>query len=344
MSDLLSGFLSALLATNQPSAVSNLIQQKTGLKIELADPNDPVEKEYRQLMADDDDAQADADRWREESNRSGSTSAVLQAALQARIRDRFLKVRKSYDEFLAAHPKHVNARIAYASFLNETGEEEAGAAELERALQIDPKNPAALNNLANFHGHAGEVKKAFDLYARAIAVATNESLYYQNFATTVFLFRKDAMEFYGIDEQGVFAKAMALYRRALELDPNDFLLASEVAQSYYGIKSPKLDDPAKQREAELKLAEDALAAWRKALVLAAEGLQREGVLIHLARWQARAGRFDEARLLLNNVTNQVLASTKERVLRNLDSRESRNSPTNPPLPVATPQDPALPKN
>ena len=330
MSDLLTGFLSALLATNQPAALSNLVQQKTGLRVEVTDPNDPVEQAYQKLLLEDDDAQAEVERWRAETAQSGTRSDVLLAALEARVRDRFQKVQRGYVEFLAAHPKHANARIAYASFLNETGEEEAGAAELDRVLQLDPKNPAALNNLANFHGHAGDVKKAFDLYARAIAVATNESLYYQNFATTVFLFRKDAMEFYKIDEQGVFAKAMALYRRALELDPNDFLLASEVAQTHYGIILPKLEDPAKQRAAELNLAEEALAAWRKALVLAQEGLQREGVLIHLARWQGRAGRLDEARQLLDNITNQVLAVTKERVLRHLGERETRGSTNRPP--------------
>lgn len=334
MSDLLTGFLSALLATNQPAALSNLVQQKTGLSIEVTDPNDPVEQAYQKLLLEDDNAQAEVEQWRIENSQSKTKSDVVQAALEARIRDRFQKVQKAYDEFLVAHPKHANARIAYASFLNETGEEEAGAAELERVLQIDPKNPAALNNLANFHGHGGEVKKAFDLYARAIAVATNESLYYQNFATTVFLFRKDAMEFYQIDEQGVFAKAMALYRRALELEPNNFLLASEVAQTYYGIILPKLQDSAKQRQTELKLAEEALAAWRNALVLAEEGLQREGVLIHLARWQGRAGRIEEARQLLNNVTNQVLAVTKERVLRHMGERETRSSTNS--APAATP--------
>ena len=50
MSDLTIGLLSALLATNQPQAVSNLVQQHTGVSVPLVDVNDPAERELRNLM------------------------------------------------------------------------------------------------------------------------------------------------------------------------------------------------------------------------------------------------------------------------------------------------------
>jgi tetratricopeptide (TPR) repeat protein len=330
VSDLVIGLLSALMATNQPAAVSNLIHQKTGAKIEIADPNDPIEQAYRKLLIEDDAAQAEVNRWIDERTATGTANTdVAKAALQARIRARYEKVKTAYDEFLKAHPKHVNARIAYGSFLNEIGEEDASAAQLQKALEIDPGNPAALNNLANYHGHSGDVKKAFEYYAKAIEISPGESLYYQNFGTTVFLFRKDAMEFYRIDEQQVFAKAMALYRKALDLDPNNFLLATEVAQTYYGIKPAPSNDPKVKRSNEIKLAEEALNSWRRAQELAADELQRDGIKIHLARWQINAGRLEEARQLLNEVTNLVLASTKAPVERKLTNRQATNAPAPP---------------
>lgn len=318
VSDLVIGFLSALMATNQPTALSNLIHQKTGAKVQIADPSDPVEQAYRKIMLEDDAAQDEVNRWIDESRKPGGVDTdVGKAALRARIRNRYETVKTVYAEFLQAHPGHVNARIAYASFLNDIGEEEAGAGQLQQAIEIDPKNPAALNNLANYHGHNGDVKKAFEYYAKAIELSPNESLYYQNFGTTVFLFRKDAMEFYSTDEQGVFAKAMGLYRRALDLDPENFLLASEVAQTYYGIKPAPSNDPKVKRANEIKLADEALTSWRRAQELAGDDLQREGVKMHLARWQINAGRFEEAGKLLNAVTNPVLASTKARLERKL---------------------------
>ena len=57
MSNALIGLLSTLLATNQPAALSNLIAQNTGVSIYVPDSKDPVEKEFRQLMAEDDAAQ-----------------------------------------------------------------------------------------------------------------------------------------------------------------------------------------------------------------------------------------------------------------------------------------------
>jgi hypothetical protein len=47
MNDLTIGLLGALLATNQPLAVSNLIQQSTGVSVAVVEPNDPAEQELR---------------------------------------------------------------------------------------------------------------------------------------------------------------------------------------------------------------------------------------------------------------------------------------------------------
>ena len=47
MNDLTIGLLSALLATNQPLAVSNLVQQHTGVSVSMPNPNDPAEQELQ---------------------------------------------------------------------------------------------------------------------------------------------------------------------------------------------------------------------------------------------------------------------------------------------------------
>ena len=52
MNDLLIGLVGALIATNQPLAVSNLIQQNAGVSITMVNPNDPAEQELQKLMAD----------------------------------------------------------------------------------------------------------------------------------------------------------------------------------------------------------------------------------------------------------------------------------------------------
>jgi tetratricopeptide (TPR) repeat protein len=113
---------------------------------------------------------------------------------------------------------------------------------------------------------------------------------------------------------------MALYRKALELDPTNFLVASELAQSYYGMKPPKTGTEEGDRKAAQQFHQEALDAWKKALALARDDIERQGVLIHFARIQINAGRYDEARKNLDSVTNDMFSTTKRNLAKKLESK------------------------
>ena len=334
MSELLIGLLGVALATNQGPAVSNFIQKQTGIAITVPDKNDPVEREYQKLLQMDDEAQEEVDKWIKEQ-KSSSEKGVPNVSLDARIQQRFDPVKKAYDTFLLKYPNHARARLAYGSFLNDIHEEQEGLAQWEKARELDPKEPAAWNNLANYYGHNGPMEKAFEYYTRAIELKPTEALYYENFATTVYLFRRDATNYFKINEQQVFEKAMALYRKAQELDPNNFLLASDIAQTYYGISGPKTGDAEADRKAAQKWTDEALAAWRRALDLARDDIERQGVLVHLARVQINAGKFDEAKKNLNAVTNEMFAPMKRNLTRKLENKAAGTTePRTSALPAA----------
>jgi len=310
------------LATNQPAAFGDSGSRKADLSTKVAEVDDPVETELEKLMVQDDEAQAEVDKWILENQEFASQGAGVPAAeLNRRILKRFEVLRKAYEDFIAKHPKHASARVAYASFLNDQGEEEASFAQLEKARELDPKDPAIWNNLANYHGHNGSIIKAFDYYAKAIELNPEEPVYYHNFGTTVFLFRKDAMEHFKIDEQQVFDKALELYDQAMKLDPADFPLATDVARTYYGIKPPRT--------------EDALRSWTNALSLAHDQIEREGVYVHFARIKTHAGRFAEARSHLNAITNEMYADLKKTLTRALNEKEAEAKGTNAP-PITAP--------
>jgi tetratricopeptide (TPR) repeat protein len=317
VSNVLAGVLSALVATNQLVAPTNLPRNLTNAPLVAANPDDPVEQQYHKLMADDDVAQAEVDKWIRDNREFAAQGAGMSPeVLSRRILERFAPVRAGYETFLQQHTNHVRARIAYASFLDDIHEEEGSIKQLELAREIDPSEPSIWNNLANHYGHIGPVTKAFDYYAKAIALNPTESVYYHNFGTTVFLFRKDAREHYQINEQQVFDKALALYHEALKLAPDDFPLASDVAQTFYGIRPSRPDD--------------ALRAWTNAFNLAQDDIEREGVHTHFARVKLHAGRFAEARLHLNVVTNEMYAELKRRLTRSLKDEEIKAMETNAP--------------
>lgn len=308
------GLLGALLSTNQPQSVSNLIQQKTGVALTIPDPNDPAQKELDRLMAEDDTAMAQVNKWISDNmafaEKGGGES---RAELNARIMARLNAVRKQYDEFLNRYPDFAPGRLAYASFLEDIGDDEAARVQNEKAIQLDPKNPAAWNNMANYFAENGPITNAFFDLDKAIELDPNEPVYYQNLGVMVYLYRPDAENFYHINEQQVFDKSIALYRKAMKLDPDNFSLATDYAEGYYGIRPLRVGA--------------ALEAWTNTLQIAHNEAERESVYIHLARVKMLAGRFAEARAQLNAVTNAQFETMKKTVGDAINWRE--NQATNP---------------
>jgi cytochrome c-type biogenesis protein CcmH/NrfG len=327
MSDLTIGLLSALLATNQPQAVSNVIQQQTGISVPVADQNDPTERELRNLMMADDAAMDEVNSWIN-TNSVPRTDTNAVAALNKKIHARFDEIKHGYETFLRNHPDSARGFLAYGTFLNDIGEEQAAKVQYENSKQLDPKNPAVWNQLANYYGEYGGLTNAFADYAEAIRLDPTEPTYYQNFATTVYLFRKDAREFYGINEQQVFDKALGLYQQAMKLDPDNLVLATDYAESYYGIKPMRTHD--------------ALAAWTNCLNICKDENEREGVLLHLARVKIATGFFAEAQAHLDAVTNADFADMKKRLGRSMELYKSLGTNSAPDISTnpATPASPA----
>ena len=127
MNDLPIGLLGALVATNQPLAVSNLVQQNTGVSVSIPNPNDPAEKELQQLMVDDDAALAEVDQWIRTTTRSRQQGAgESKEALNPRImRPARILSAPITPAFSQRHPDSARGYLAYGSFLNDIGDEEA---------------------------------------------------------------------------------------------------------------------------------------------------------------------------------------------------------------------------
>ncbi len=322
MNELLIGLVCVMLSTNQVAAASNLVAHTTGVALPVLDPNDPVEKEYQKLLDEDDQAQTEVDTWiKADDAVTAELPGASSTLLRSRIDRRFEPVIKGYEDFLLRHSDHARARLAYGSFLNDIGKEDEALVQWEKARTLEPKNPAAWNNLANHFSHRGPVKKSFEYFAKAIELNPKEPVYYQNLATCVFLFRKDAKEYYQLDDdQKVFRRALGLYRQALKLDPENFALATDLAQTYYYLKPAPTEDKASAAEAESKLFDEGIAAWTDAQKRAHDNLEREGVYIHMARLSIAAKRFDDARKYLASVKDASYDALKKRLTRNIEEK------------------------
>ena len=315
MTNLLIALLGIMLATNKPITTSNFIKQVTGKSVYVADVNDPVEKEFIKLLDEDDQTIADLDTQLKEEKKFDDKGAGIPDALRSiKIDQKFEAMEKKYVDFINRHPNHVRAHIAFGSFLYERGKEYEAYQQWLKARDLEPTNPAIWNNLGNYYGHNGPITNAFKCYEKAIELDPTEPLYIRNLATVIYLFRIDAMEYYNLKEQQVFDRAMELYHKALALEPNNFLIATDLAQTYYGIKPDRV--------------KDAIKAWEYALKVANDDIERQGVLTHIVRWKIKEGNFDEARQLLNQVTNPIYNTLKTRLERNILEKEKNTKSTN----------------
>lgn len=255
-----------------------------------------AETEYARLIAMDDAALIQIDAWIRSSQRPDAKD-VESISLAGKIRMQIQPVRAAYESFVKKNPKHVKARMTFASFLLDIGDAKSALPHLLKAVALAPELPSAQNNLANHYAQNGEPKKAFPLFEKAIALDPNQSLYYRNFASALFLFRKIAQAHYEISEKSLFQKILDLYEKACLLAPDDFDLAEDLAQIHYGIGS----------------SQKALLAWKKARSLAPSDFEREGISIHLARVHIDLKNFEKARKELDKITLAIYSKLKDQL-------------------------------
>ncbi|MGH7969219.1 MAG: tetratricopeptide repeat protein [Limisphaerales bacterium] len=274
-----------------------------------APTNSPVEVEYQKLQAQDDAAQAEVDRWtRQNNDAKANGGGISDSDQEKRIRERVAPVSKAYEDFLKRYPEHARAHLAYGCFLNDREDETGARREWEKALELEPKNADVYNNLAGSYTETGPAGKAFDFYTKAIELNPTQALYYQNFANSLYVLRKRGMTHYGLDERQIFAKIIQLYSNSVRLEPTNFSYALNLGQTYYSMRPFP--------------AESALTAWSNTLQHVSNQIQREEVLIHLARVQMLAGRYEPAYALLASVTNRENFVLKSNLLHNIELRKN----------------------
>ncbi len=280
--------------------------------VHAAESTRSVEEAFQALLKRDDKALSEVDQWIKNNRKfQDKTASIRQATLDARIRQRLSSVEEAYKDFISRHPEHVRAHLAYGSFLNDLAKPDKAKEQWMRARKLAPKNPAAWNNLANYYGQEGEAKKAFTHYEKAISLRPGESVYYHNLASVILIYPDVATDHYQMDKQAVFEKALNLYRQAIKRDPTDFPLATDLARTFYRIKPPRPDQ--------------AIKAWERALNVANDAIERQGVYIHLARWKIQTHAWDKAREYLDKVKHPMYKKTKARVRKQLSKVEKAQS-------------------
>lgn len=147
------------------------------------------------------------------------------------------------------------------------------------------------NDWGNEYSHSGPITNTFLCYLNAVRLMPHESTYHRNLATSLFMYRKDAKDFFNVTEDQVFDMSLREYRKARILSPDNFELAKELALVHYAVKPFR--------------AEEALTEWNRLLKLAdnRSAADREEVYLNLGRVNYMAARYAEAQKWLLKVTS-----------------------------------------
>ena len=251
--------------------------------------------QLKNILAADNTAITEIAGWIEKNRKARGASTSDREYLTFRIRKRHDDIRQMYLSFLKDHPKHTKARIAYGSFLTYIDDRQGALGQWKKALADDPSNAAALNNIATHIGTIAiqnnirtRIPEAFQSFEKAIALAPKEALYRHNFATTLSLFRLDAMRHYKISAIEVTKRALTELERGMELATGDFEIAADRAETFLDIKPlPR---------------QSALQAWEEARKRAKNRKHKDWVDLQIAIVHFKTNHFDAAEKNLGNIS------------------------------------------
>lgn len=265
------------------------------------DPRE-AERRFRFLLARGEELQA-------QSADLGPGASRAEVARLGALRRRH---ENDYRHFLNDHPQHTRAMVAFGSLLYDQGREEEGIRWWEKAIALDPREAYAYNNIANHYGHSGRAADALKLYDKAIALEPAEPVFRFNWATVCVTFRNDARTVYGWTKEEIYRHCLEQFRKARDLAPQDFDLASAYAQTFYAMPEPDW--------------QEAYAAWKFCLDLPLDDAQRQFVYANLARAGVELGRYDEAREWTTKLTNDGKNSVRRALERRIAERKKTVGP------------------
>lgn len=250
------------------------------------------------------DAQEDVYRWlRELPAIEGHPEEEPNHILSLRIDHRFKLATEAIAAFRQKHPDTTEVEAIESPFRREIVQLLESVRQLEVARHEQPESAEPWNELADQLLHTGRVVEAFECFEKSLALLPLEASYYADFATSLLLYRQDAAAHYKLTEQAVFDKALRMYRRGMNLEPENFRHAVALAEAYY------LVTPARLAEGQ--------AAWDHALKLAGDESERNEALVHLARYAINRGHPNLASVYLEQVKEPRWELPKLALLRRI---------------------------
>lgn len=205
-----------------------------------------------------------------------------------------------YDLVLRDHPKYATAYVAYGLLLNKVDMRKEAATMFLQANQIDHDIPIVKNQLGNYLAEEGKPIEAVNYYLAAIKLAPKEPLYHYQLGTLLSEARDDFL-LSGQWTRDAIDKAMhEAFRQAMDLSPGNVPYAYRYGESFYDLQNPNWDD--------------ALDFWKKLETKTESSVEKQTIRLHEANVLIKQQKFEDARALIDTVTEKPLLGQKEKLI------------------------------
>jgi tetratricopeptide (TPR) repeat protein len=206
----------------------------------------------------------------------------------------------SYERLLQDNPKFAAAYAAYGYLLCKVDMRKQAAALLLKANQLDSDIPLVKNQLGNLLAEDGKPLDALPYFLAAVKLVPNEPLYHYQLGTLLAEARDDFLKSGSWTRPALDRAMHEAFRRATELAPARFEFGYRYAESFYDLATPDWDG--------------ALKVWAALEEKAPTPIEQQTLRLHAANVLLKQGRADQAKLLLNTVTEPALQAQKQKLI------------------------------
>ena len=219
---------------------------------------------------------------------------------EARLKGEMQSLVSSYDVLIQKNPEFVPAYVAYGMLLGRVGMTKEAVAILLKANKLDANIAVVKNQMAKHLAEDGKPLDALPWIMAAIDLEPKEPLYHYQLGTLLHEAREDFLRSGDFTRAGLDNAMLKAFQRAADLASGNMAFAYRHAEAYYDLQEPKWDE--------------ALATWQQLEHRASAGLERQTIQLHEAKVLFEQKKPDEARALLDRVTDLRLTEQKQKLL------------------------------
>jgi tetratricopeptide (TPR) repeat protein len=215
------------------------------------------------------------------------------------------QVCRGYEELLRANQKFAAGYAAYGYLLGKLGQKKESISMLLKANELDPDQALVKNQIGNYLAEEGKPLDALPYFMAALKIAPDEPLYHYQLGTLLYEARDEFLKSGEWRQEAIDHAIHEAFRKAADLAPDRIEFTYRYAESFYHLEPPDWDA--------------ALKAWSTLELKAPTTVERETMRLHTANVLMKQGKNEEARRVVETITESALTKPKEKLVAQLNS-------------------------